>query len=297
MIERAITVGDRPGLVAIVSEPAGTGSRHRPAVIMLNAGLIHRVGPNRLHVRLGRALAEAGFVAMRIDLSGRGDSDPRRDDLSFRAAGIVETQSAMNYLESTRGIGRFVLFGICSGAATAGDVSYLDARVAGAVIVEGPSFATRRFYIRYYAGRLLRGETWLNTVRGTNGIGRRLRRALGFSAPVPAGNMADVGAAPAPQTPVLAAALQQMADRGLEQLAIFSGSTKEYNYEGQLQDAFRTIDFRGRLEEAYFPDADHTFTRLAQQQQLIDRVRQWMERFAAPAPPQPLENELEQVVF
>lgn len=300
MIERAITIGDRPGLVAIVSEPPGGAAGQRPAFIMLNAGLIHRVGPNRLHVRMCRALAAAGFVALRIDLSGRGDSDPRRDDLSFRTSGVVETQAAMNYLESSRGITQFVLFGICSGAATAGDVSYLDPRVAGAVIVEGPSFATRRFYIRYYAKRLLRAETWLNTWRGTNGIGRRMRRALGMRAAVmPADSMAEVGAAPAPQPPALAVALQQMADRGLEQLAIFSGSTKEYNYEGQLSDAFRAVDFHGRLEEAYFPESDHTFTRLVHQQQLIDRVLQWMARFATASTTAaaPVDNEFEQVVF
>lgn len=297
MIERAVTIGDRPGLVAIVSDPDDDNARHRPAFIMLNAGLIHRVGPNRLHVRLARALAAAGFTAMRVDLSGRGDSDPRRDELSFRASGIVETQAAMSYLETTRGLSRFVLFGICSGAATAGDTAYLDPRVAGAVIVEGPSFATRRFYLRYYAKRLLRGETWMNTWRGTNGIGRRLRGSLGLRAANPVDSMAEVGAAPAPQPPALAAALQQMADRGVEQLAIYSGSTKEYNYEGQLHDAFRTVDFRGRLEESYFPDADHTFTRLAHQQQLIDRVLTWMQRFATAVPPESLEQELEQVVF
>lgn len=299
MIERAVTIGDQPGLIAIISEPSDIMSRHRPAFIMLNAGLIHRVGPNRLHVRLGRALAAAGFTAMRIDLSGRGDSDPRRDELSFRASGVVEAQAAMSYLETSRGINRFILFGICSGAATAADTAYLDPRVVGAVIVEGPSFATRRFYMRYYAKRLLRGETWMNTWRGTNAIGRRLRRVFGGKSSVPAaGSMAEAGAAPAPQPPALAAVLQQMADRGVEQLAIYSGSTKEYNYEGQLHDAFRNVDFRNRLEESYFPEADHTFTRLAHQQQLIARVLKWMERFPAVAPPAvDVEDELEQVVF
>jgi hypothetical protein len=298
MIERAVTVGDQPGLVAIISEPADVAARRRPAFIMLNAGLIHRVGPNRLHVRLGRALAAAGFTAMRIDLSGRGDSDPRRDELSFRTSGIVETQAAMSYLEASRGISRFVLFGICSGAATAGDTAYLDHRVAGAVIVEGPSFATRQFYVRYYAQRLFRGETWMNTWRGTNGLGRRVRRALGVMPPATSPSMADAGAVPAPQSPALAAALAEMANRGVEQLAIFSGSTKEYNYEGQLQDAFHAVNFAGRLEESYFPDADHTFTRLEHQRRLIDRVLRWMERFAtAAAAPEPCEDEIEQVVF
>ena len=300
MIERAVNIGGQPSLVSIVSEPADKTTVTRPAVIMLNAGLIHRVGPNRLHVRLGRALAAAGFVAMRIDLSGRGDSEPRRDDLSFRASGAIETQAAMRYLESSRGVGRFVLFGICSGAATAGDVAYLDPRVAGAVIVEGPSFATSRFYVRYYTNRVLRLETWQNTLQGTNAIGRGMWRLLGVKTAAPAvDSMVEVGAAPAPKPPALAAALQEMADRGVEQLAIYSGSTKEYNYEGQLREAFPSVDFRRRLEEAYFPEADHTFTRLAHQQQLIERVLTWMERFADDAGVQTAEpdGELEQVVF
>jgi dienelactone hydrolase len=300
VIERAVNIGGQPSLVAIVSEPADKTTVTRPAFIMLNAGLIHRVGPNRLHVRLGRALAAAGFVAMRIDLSGRGDSEPRRDDLSFRASGVIETQAAMRYLETSRGVSRFVLFGICSGAATTGDVAYLDPRVAGAVIVEGPSFATSRFYVRYYANRLRRFETWQNTLQGTNAIGRRMWRLLGVKTAAPAvESMVEVGAAPAPKPPALAAALQEMADRGVEQLAIYSGSTKEYNYEGQLREAFPSVDFRQRLEEAYFPEADHTFTRLVHQQQLIHRVLTWMERFADDGGVQTaeLDADLEQVVF
>lgn len=299
MIERAVQIGEQPALVSIVTEPAAKPRAGRPAFIMLNAGLIHRVGPNRLHVRLARTLAEAGFVSLRIDLSGRGDSDPRRDDLSFRASGVVETQAAMKYLEASRGIRRFVLFGICSGAATAGDVAYLDPRVAGAVIVEGPSFATRRFYVRYYAKRVLRLETWQNTLRGTNALGRRLRRLAGMpQAARPADSMIDAGAPPPPQPPALAQVLQEMADRGVELLGIFSGSTKQYNYEGQLAEAFAGVDFRGRLEEAYFPDADHTFTRLMHQRQLTDRVLTWMARFAdAAIETTEADDELEQVVF
>ena len=299
MIERAVKIGAQPALVSVISEPDRSVAA-RPAFIMLNAGLIHRVGPNRLHVRLARALAAAGFVAMRIDLSGRGDSDARRDDLSFSASGVVETRAAMQYLESSRGITRFVLFGICSGAATAGEVTYLDPRVAGAVIVEGPSFATRKFYLRYYAKRLLRRETWQNTVRGTNGIGRRLWRLAGVQPAAVEASMAEAGAVPSPQSPQLAAALQQMADRGVEQLAIFSGSTKEYNYQGQLQEAFSSVDFHHRLEEAYFPEADHTFTRLVHQQQLIDRVLSWMRRFATTGDllaTTAVEGEFEQVVL
>lgn len=282
MREKAVCIGAARSLVGILAEPEAVFNAERPAVIMLNAGLIHRIGPNRLHVRLARRLAADGFLSLRFDLSGRGDSEPRHDGLSFVESGLVETGEAMQYLESSKGVRRFVLLGICSGAFTAGQVAYADPRVAGAVIIEGASFPTRQFYLRYYAKRLFRRATWWNTVIGANAAGRRIRRLLGRPpAAAPSGEMMDGLVLPEVPQPQMATALQQMADRPVDLLAVFSGSTKEYNYEGQLRAAFPTVDFRGHLEEAYFPRADHTFTRLSEQEQLVTRIQRWMNtRFA-----------------
>ena len=279
MSERPVMIGADRGLMGIVCEPDGPWSADRPAMIMLNAGLIHRVGPNRLHVRLARQLAASGFLSLRLDLSGRGDSEPRRDGLSFAESGPIEAAEAMRYLEETKGVRRFVLFGICSGAAAAAEVAHVNARVAGAVVIEGGSYPTARFYRRYYLKRFFRARTWWNMVTGTNAAGRRLRRMLGRPLPPAAndGEMVTGMAIPESTKAAVAAALQQMADREVELLAVFSGSTKEYNYPGQLQDAFATVNFRGRLEESYYPDADHTFTRLRNQDVLVARVLHWMQ--------------------
>lgn len=279
MSERPVMIGADRSLIGIVCEPDGPWSTSRPAMIMLNAGLIHRVGPNRLHVRLARQLATRGFVSLRLDLSGRGDSDPRRDGLSFAESGPVEAAEAMRYLEETKGVRRFVLLGICSGAAAAAEVAHGDHRVAGAVVIEGGVYPTTRFYRRYYVKRFFRARTWWNMITGTNAMGRRLRRMLGRPAPPAAneGEMVSSMALPESTKTAVAAALQQMADRDVELLAVFSGSTKEYNYPGQLQEAFATVNFRGHLEESYYPQADHTFTRLSNQDVLVDRVLQWMQ--------------------
>ena len=279
MSERPVLIGADRSLMGIVCEPTDPRLPSRPAVIMLNAGLIHRVGPNRLHVRLARELAARGFLSLRLDLSGRGDSDPRRDGLSFADSGAVEAAEAMRYLEETKGVRRFVLFGICSGAAAAAEVAHADDRVAGAVVVEGAVFPTARFRRRYYAKRLFRARTWWNILTGANAAGRRLRRLLGRPAPPAshAGEMVSSLAVPESTKMAIAAALQRMMDRDVQLLAVFSGSTKEYNYPGQLQDAFATVNFGGRLEEAYYPEADHTFTRLRNQDVLVDRVLQWMQ--------------------
>lgn len=61
------------GLVGVLSRPRQIVAG-RPAVILLNAGLVQRSGPFRVYAQLARALASCGFVVLRFDLSGRGDS-------------------------------------------------------------------------------------------------------------------------------------------------------------------------------------------------------------------------------
>ena len=284
MTERPLIFGDAGALLGIVAEPAGGVRPEMPFVILLNAGLIHRVGPNRLHVLLARRLAETGIAAFRVDLSGRGDSDVRRDDLSFMASGVAEVRAAMDRLEQLYGAKRFVLMGICSGADTAGTVGCLDARVTGLVVIEGAAYPTRRSVRRYYARRVFRAETLLNTIRGQNAIGKWLRgRRPGVPA-TDAGQMIAVAPAAAGGLHQVAGALQMLVDRGVEIMTVFTGSSAVYNYAGQIRDAFPAVRFGDRLREEYYPTADHTFTRLPEQARLIDVVTRWVdEKLAAKA--------------
>src|SRR5882762_5277118 len=73
MKERAIQFGPERRLIGILSLPSVVDPM-RPAVIVPNTGVEHRVGPNRLHIRLCRGFARLGFVSLRMDLSGMGDS-------------------------------------------------------------------------------------------------------------------------------------------------------------------------------------------------------------------------------
>ncbi len=103
------------GLVGIATRPVGTPRR---AVILLNAGAIRRIGPNRLHVVLARRLAAAGDLALRLDLSGLGDSPVRAgatDNVVYGEHAIADVGLAVAWARAQQAT-RVAVVGLCSGA-------------------------------------------------------------------------------------------------------------------------------------------------------------------------------------
>ncbi len=299
MRERGLLLGSASSLVAVMTEPSSAVNPDRPAVILFNAGVIHRIGPNRVYVRIARALAAAGFLALRFDLSGRGDSDVRPDTTSYAEGDLREAQEVMTYLEQAKGVRTFVLMGICSGAGLAYQAACVDPRVVGIALIEAYAFPTTGFYLRYYARRALRARSWLNTFAGRNPLGRRLRRAWWkerAASPEAVddwmGAGADVAlAAPAiPPKEIVTKTLRDLIARSVHLCLVFSGGgdggASGYNYRGQFVDAFPNVDFKGRLRVEYVANADHTFTLLANQKTLVSIILDWMRKVFPSAPTQ-----------
>ena len=103
--EKVVRFGKSSPLVGIASEPpASRVAPEKPAVLLLNSGILHRVGACRFHVSLARRLAEQGTHALRFDFSGIGDSEVRRDDLSFERSAILEVREGMDHLAASKGV-------------------------------------------------------------------------------------------------------------------------------------------------------------------------------------------------
>ena len=82
--EEAVIFGENHSLDGIITNPAAAGPiDSSPGVILLNSGLVHRVGPNRVYVKLARRLAGLGLTVLRFDYSGVGDSPNRRDSIAL----------------------------------------------------------------------------------------------------------------------------------------------------------------------------------------------------------------------
>jgi pimeloyl-ACP methyl ester carboxylesterase len=173
--ERARRFGDRGGLVGIVTSP-GPGAPASTALVLLNAGVVHRVGPNRMHVEIARGLAALGFLVVRVDLSALGDSESRRDSTPFERAAVLETQDVMSALAEEYGVSQFVTAGLCSGAVVAFNTAVADERVKGAVLINPQGFVSSAEWNahivskaqarQYWRRKLLSSRSWRQALTG-----------------------------------------------------------------------------------------------------------------------------------
>jgi pimeloyl-ACP methyl ester carboxylesterase len=279
MKERALLFGEHKGMVGVLSGPTAPGG-DRPALVILNAGVIHRIGPYRTSVLIARRVAGAGFPVLRFDLTGLGDSESRKDALTFEERWIADIRQAMDHLQQNYGLSRFVLLGLCSGADNSFQTARLDERVVGAVMMDGYAYRTPGFYLRYYGPRVLSADVWLRRVaRAVVSLRRYFRspNAAIEDEPLPTPAAQYVRAFP-PRAEA-AASLRRMIDRGVRLFFIYSAGMEEYyNYRAQFTDAFSDVDFKGGLELAFFAEADHTFTLGRHRRALVEAIASWMTK-------------------
>lgn len=287
MTETAVLFGRHAALVGVLTEPASPPAVERPAVIILDAGRIHHVGPNRLHVKIARRLAGAGSSVLRFDFSGIGDSSVREDLGAHVQSVVAETREAMAFLGAVRGSRRFVLLGLCSGAMTAVRTGLQDSRVVGMALINirggrQDRWTTARAYSRkflrqYWKRLVLNPRSALRPSRLAPEVARwkMLLRARKAPRPPAAAPSEPAGSAPT---------LEALFDRGAEVLMVFSESDVGLDLlhvraGGDLPRWLAT----GRFALEVVPRSDHVFTLLESQQRLVDLCASWMGRFDAPA--------------
>lgn len=160
-------LGSQKSLVGILSECVPAVSENsQTGVLLMNAGLIHHVGPNRLYVKIARMLAEMGYVVLRFDFSGIGDSGPRHDKLPANESVIQEAAQIMDEVEKKKGVKQFVLIGLCAGAANAFRMATIDRRVNSVILInpllpDTKQVETMRKASHYRYKALLNPNSWI----------------------------------------------------------------------------------------------------------------------------------------
>ena len=121
------TFANRDGhmLVGILHEPVAQ-ARRDVAIILLSPGVKNRVAPHRLYNKMAAEYASLGFWVLRFDFYGLGDAEGEVGERlladlyrSIQLGRYVDdTRCAMDWMQHTYGIPKFVLGGLCGGAIT-----------------------------------------------------------------------------------------------------------------------------------------------------------------------------------
>lgn len=270
-------------MIGLTTEASGFVPGERPAVLFLNSGVVHRIGTARNNVTLARRFADEGVLTMRFDLSGIGDSENRRDQLSMEDRAALDIRQAMDFLEKTRGVRRFVLFGLCSGADNAFRVAREDSRVVGAVLIDGYGYRTPKYLLHYYARHVAGWRQFLGRARRR---GRRLvdkarvrvEKALSKEEEValPALPPVNQWEREFPTQAQFSDHLRSLVARDVKLLFVYTGSVDQYySYAEQLADSVPGVELRGSVDASHLPGSDHTITELHNRSELQRIVLRW----------------------
>lgn len=263
LTETAHVFGD--SLVGVLTRPRQI-AEGRPAVILLNAGLVLRSGSFRVYAQLARALASCGFVVLRFDLSGRGDSANAVGASPGPVLKRQEVDAAMQLVTGLTGADRFVLSGICSGADDAFRLADGDARVAGVVLLDGYAYRTTGYKVRRY------GPGLLDAGKVMRRVGRLFKRDDEGEHALDEGDFRDF---PSPDEAV--ARLQRLSARDARVLLVYTGGAFRYfNHARQARECFGAAVDAEQISLEYWPDCDHTFFQRKDRLRLNTRFSAWL---------------------
>lgn len=279
--ESVMRFGPQGELVGILSEPASPRDPGR-MLILLNSGAMHRVGSCRISVKIARAAAaRSGIAALRFDFSGIGDSVTRPGGPRFEESAVADLLDVMNRLQHERGVARFAVYGLCSGADIAMHAGSIDPRIVEVIQIDGYCFPTWRSRLRYY---LLR-------VKSADRVMAFLRRIFGLrTVPRSGAQIADIDQrffeVPVDPDPIgrgaVAAQLRALAGRGVRLLCFFTGREPAFNYPRQFEDCFSDVDFAGLLQVVHLPDSRHILSDPAAQAIVPERIANWLSAAGIP---------------
>lgn len=177
-----------PAKVRAILHPPCSPRKPSHAIIFCHGWTGNRLGPHRMFVKAARRLSRQGALCMRIDFTGRGNSDGATGTGSIQQM-ISNTKAAINFIQKKYPDVPLYLLGICSGGKVAIGAACDEPRIRGLVLWSGEALghlrhaATNRrktmFALNEYFKKLKSPQTWKKIVSGrinVNGVKKTLTK-------------------------------------------------------------------------------------------------------------------------
>lgn len=276
MRERAHTFGPENGMVGVETLPAEPN--RNTAVILLNAGVVHRAGPYRIFVDLARRLAKEGFPVFRFDQSGVGDSGIRAGVSDLETRIVSDIRDAADFFLSLTRRSRLVVMGLCSGAVNAHLAAVRDERIVGAALFDGYAYPTPAFRVRHYGPRIADPRRLAKfVVRQARDAWDRAVRHDGREETPPEESNEGIYLQEQPARERVEADLRTLMIRGVRLFFLYTGDMLDrFNYPEQHRDAFPDVDWGDRMQVQILPQSDHTLTLVSDRDEFFRLTTNWL---------------------
>ncbi len=274
-------------MVGVVTRPRIIDARVGRTLLLISSGATHRIGPNRMYVRLARRLAARGVVVARIDQSGIGDSATRRgqlDNTVYSDVALVDTRVAIAWAKRVLG-GEVAVSGLCSGGFHALRAGLDGEPVAIAVPINTPvfhyepgkalDFATTRATseAQRYRRALTEGDSWKKLLRGDVDVRAAVnvaRRRVRDTAQAFALELARKARLPLKHD--FPSQLRDFAGRGTARFIFAEDDPGHAMLAEQGGSTLTELEARDRVSIVSISGADHTFTARWAQTLVLDAI-------------------------
>lgn len=276
MREISFAFGPDQSLVGTLTLPAGDAVPDGLGLVMFNSGVVHRIGPHRVNVKLARQMARHGMPSIRFDLHGMGDSLRAGGALTYDQQVVIDLGMAMDALHKASGAARFAMLGFCSGAMPSYLTAQADPRVDTIILYDALIFPTPKSRARFLWLRLsgygFGPKAMLYAVaRLARGLANLPRRALERLQPDRTKTVKQVGA-PSEKHQILHG-LAKLAQRGVKIIIMHAGDDfGAVNYAGQFRDATGDALPSEDVRCDFLENIDHVATSTPAQRVFLDAV-------------------------
>lgn len=282
-------------LSAIVTRPESQASTGL-VVLLLNAGATRRIGPSRMNVNVARASAARGHLAVRIDLSGLGDSPAMagaRANVIYSPTSVEEVLHIVRQLSSWPGVTRCAVVGLCSGAYHGFKAAVRGAELERIVAInpltffwndnlsDDPPLRPHQVIVDMtrYRSSIVSMESWRKLVGGKVDKGRLLRVLMTAMHRRTARSLREVARRlRIPLREDLARELYEVTGRGVRATFVFASDEPGLGLLlEQGGTAVSRLQHRGLVDIQRIEASDHVFTQLGPRQRLVEFLLQRLD--------------------
>jgi alpha-beta hydrolase superfamily lysophospholipase len=272
-------------LFGIVTEPFA-GASCKGIVILTNAGADYHIGASGINVLLARRWARSGYVVLRLDLAGLGDSNTRSgrpDNEVFPPAAVDDIRAALQWMQRRYGNHGVSLVGLCSGAFHVMQAAFAALPVERTIMVNPETYfwsEEKSIYDRQTVelvrqrdsqrSGLLSPESWKRLIRGDLDIRYILGTYFGrLTLALESGLRNSARRLRIPLPNDLGSQLEACGARGIRLIFVFARGESGLDLL-RLQGGVSIGRLGDRCRIHIVENADHVFSKLASRTTLIE---------------------------